>query len=212
MGMWLQTWLDTVKWSSIQKLKHGASLISSINVLHITSSQMAPGFIGPTLLAFPMMLTMSIVLLAMRTTWINQQIVVTHIVTHNHKRYCRFCPTPFGANTGIRLRKARVGSEMQQIGNLTLEGYHNHSIFIKLVIFLFIWFFINLKFIPFFVILKLYLLQDPGTKSVVRHWPSINIGTEIYISNISQVAEWTVSNFDIIIPKHAYKTSQDSTP
>ena len=47
-------------------------------------------------------------------------------------------------------------------------------------------------------------MQDPGTKSVERHWLSINVGTEIYISGVGHVAEWTVSNFDIIIPKHAY--------
>jgi hypothetical protein len=43
-------------------------------------------------------------------------------------------------------------------------------------------------------------MQDPGTKPVERHWPSIDLGTEIYISN-DQVAEWTVSDFDILVPK-----------
>ncbi|KAF7822576.1 uncharacterized protein G2W53_020720 [Senna tora] len=51
---------------------------------------------------------------------------------------------------------------------------------------------------------SLYFYQDPGTKPVERHWPSIDLGTEIYISENGQVAEWTVSDFDIIIPKHAY--------
>ncbi|KAK7244076.1 hypothetical protein RIF29_38894 [Crotalaria pallida] len=51
---------------------------------------------------------------------------------------------------------------------------------------------------------SLYFYQDPGTKPVERHWPSIDLGTEIYISKVGQVAEWTVSNFDIIIPKEAY--------
>ncbi|RHN74807.1 hypothetical protein MtrunA17_Chr2g0314331 [Medicago truncatula] len=47
-------------------------------------------------------------------------------------------------------------------------------------------------------------LDDPGTEPVERHWPSIDLGTEIYISG-GQLAEWTVSNFDIIIPKeYAY--------
>lgn len=44
-------------------------------------------------------------------------------------------------------------------------------------------------------------MQDPGTKHVERHWPSIDLGTEIYISDVGQLAEWTVSSFDIIIPK-----------
>lgn len=47
------------------------------------------------------------------------------------------------------------------------------------------------------------IMQDPGTKPVERHWPSIDLGTEIYISDVGQVAEWTVSNFDIIMPNHA---------
>ncbi|KAF8408978.1 hypothetical protein HHK36_005048 [Tetracentron sinense] len=46
----------------------------------------------------------------------------------------------------------------------------------------------------------LYFYQDPGTRPVKRYWPSIDLGTEIYISN-NEVAEWTVSDFDIIVPK-----------
>ncbi|CAJ2659491.1 unnamed protein product [Trifolium pratense] len=48
---------------------------------------------------------------------------------------------------------------------------------------------------------SLYFYQDPGTTPVERHWPSIDLGTEIYISD-GQLAEWTVSNFDIIVPKN----------
>ncbi|KAF5932610.1 hypothetical protein HYC85_028781 [Camellia sinensis] len=47
---------------------------------------------------------------------------------------------------------------------------------------------------------SLYFYQDPGTEPVERHWPSIDLGTEIYMSG-NQVAEWTVSDFDIIIPR-----------
>ncbi|XVF79125.1 hypothetical protein PTKIN_Ptkin14bG0194500 [Pterospermum kingtungense] len=47
---------------------------------------------------------------------------------------------------------------------------------------------------------SLYFYQDPGTKPVERHWPSIDLGVEIYISN-DDIAEWTVSDFDIIIPR-----------
>ncbi|KAM3683386.1 hypothetical protein ACB098_12G143500 [Castanea mollissima] len=45
----------------------------------------------------------------------------------------------------------------------------------------------------------LYFYQDPGTGPVARYWPSIDLGTEIYISG-NEVAEWTVSDFDIILP------------
>ncbi|GLU17764.1 hypothetical protein SLE2022_341200 [Rubroshorea leprosula] len=51
---------------------------------------------------------------------------------------------------------------------------------------------------------SLYFYQDPGTRPVEREWPSIDLGTEIYISPDDQVAEWTVSDFDIIVPKHSY--------
>ncbi|KAL0301275.1 UNVERIFIED_CONTAM: hypothetical protein Sradi_6404300 [Sesamum radiatum] len=46
----------------------------------------------------------------------------------------------------------------------------------------------------------LYFYQDPGTKPVERHWPSINIGAEIYVSS-NEVAEWIVRDFDILVPK-----------
>lgn len=42
-------------------------------------------------------------------------------------------------------------------------------------------------------------LQDPGTPPARRQWPSIDLGTEIY-KDPNQVAEWTVSDFDIIVP------------
>lgn len=44
------------------------------------------------------------------------------------------------------------------------------------------------------------VLQDPDTEPVERHWPSVDIGTEIYVSG-NEVAEWTVSDFDIVVPK-----------
>ena len=43
------------------------------------------------------------------------------------------------------------------------------------------------------------MAQDPGAAPFERRWPSIDLGTEIYISD-NQVAEWTVSDFDIIVP------------
>lgn len=44
------------------------------------------------------------------------------------------------------------------------------------------------------------LLQDPGTTPAIRKWTSINLGTEIY-KDPNQVAEWTVTDFDILVPK-----------
>ncbi|XP_073284075.1 uncharacterized protein [Primulina huaijiensis] len=48
---------------------------------------------------------------------------------------------------------------------------------------------------------NLYFYQEAGTKPVERHWPSVDLGTEIYMS-ANVMAEWTVSNFDIIVPKN----------
>lgn len=47
----------------------------------------------------------------------------------------------------------------------------------------------------------LYFYQDPGTEPVLRHWPSIDVGTEIYVSG-NEIAEWTLTNFDILVPLH----------
>ncbi|XP_057524941.1 uncharacterized protein LOC130804501 [Amaranthus tricolor] len=47
---------------------------------------------------------------------------------------------------------------------------------------------------------RLYFYQDPGTTPAKRIWSSINVGTEIYVSNTRETAEWTVSDFDILLP------------
>ncbi|CAL5345205.1 unnamed protein product [Camellia sinensis] len=47
---------------------------------------------------------------------------------------------------------------------------------------------------------SLYFYQDPGTPPARRQWTSVNLGTEIYVDP-DQVVEWTVSDFDILIPK-----------
>lgn len=47
---------------------------------------------------------------------------------------------------------------------------------------------------------KTSILQDPGTPPARRRWMSIDLGTEIY-KDPDQVAEWTVSDFDILVPK-----------
>jgi len=44
-------------------------------------------------------------------------------------------------------------------------------------------------------------LQDPGTPPAKRLWSSIDVGTEVYISGSDEIAEWTVSDFDVLIPK-----------
>jgi hypothetical protein len=46
----------------------------------------------------------------------------------------------------------------------------------------------------------LYCKQDPGTEPALRLWPSIDVGTEIFNDANFQAAEWTVSDFDILIP------------
>jgi hypothetical protein len=48
---------------------------------------------------------------------------------------------------------------------------------------------------------RLYFYQDPGTPPAKRLWSSIDVGTEVYISGSDEIAEWTVSDFDVIIPK-----------
>lgn len=48
---------------------------------------------------------------------------------------------------------------------------------------------------------RLYFYQDPGTKSARRVWTSINVGSEIYVSRTGVTAEWTVSDFDVLVPE-----------
>ncbi|KAJ4849878.1 hypothetical protein Tsubulata_034680 [Turnera subulata] len=46
---------------------------------------------------------------------------------------------------------------------------------------------------------RLYFYQDPGTPPARRIWTSIDMGTEIFVSDKDEVAEWTVSDFDVIL-------------
>ncbi|KDP24401.1 hypothetical protein JCGZ_26607 [Jatropha curcas] len=48
---------------------------------------------------------------------------------------------------------------------------------------------------------RLYFYQDPGTKPARRIWSSINVGTEIYVSRSGETAEWTVSDFNVLVPE-----------
>ena len=47
---------------------------------------------------------------------------------------------------------------------------------------------------------SLYFYQDPGTAPARRQWMSIDLGTEIFKAP-NQVAEWTVTDFDILVPE-----------
>ncbi|XP_027149577.1 uncharacterized protein LOC113749901 [Coffea eugenioides] len=46
---------------------------------------------------------------------------------------------------------------------------------------------------------RLYFYQDPGTRPARRIWTSLDVGTEIFVSNKEEVAEWTLSDFDVIL-------------
>ncbi|XP_009600099.1 uncharacterized protein LOC107762260 [Nicotiana tabacum] len=46
---------------------------------------------------------------------------------------------------------------------------------------------------------RLYFYQDPGTPPARRIWTSLDVGTEIFVSNKDEVAEWTLSDFDILL-------------
>ncbi|KAF9618055.1 hypothetical protein IFM89_000006 [Coptis chinensis] len=46
---------------------------------------------------------------------------------------------------------------------------------------------------------RLYFYQDPGTLPAKRIWTSIDVGTEIFVSDKDEVAEWTLSDFDVLI-------------
>lgn len=50
-------------------------------------------------------------------------------------------------------------------------------------------------------------MQDPGTPPAKREWPSLDIGTEIYVSEEGEVAEWILSEFDVIVPKLKHRHS-----
>ncbi|KAF8401218.1 hypothetical protein HHK36_012147 [Tetracentron sinense] len=45
---------------------------------------------------------------------------------------------------------------------------------------------------------RLFFYQDPGTPPARRIWTSIDMGTEIFVSDNFEVAEWTLSDFDVL--------------
>ncbi|GAA0146577.1 hypothetical protein LIER_06498 [Lithospermum erythrorhizon] len=46
---------------------------------------------------------------------------------------------------------------------------------------------------------RLFFYQDPGTTPARRIWTSLDVGTEIFVSDKDEVAEWTLSDFDVIL-------------
>ncbi|OMO64107.1 hypothetical protein CCACVL1_22038 [Corchorus capsularis] len=46
---------------------------------------------------------------------------------------------------------------------------------------------------------RLYFYQDPGTPPAKRIWASIDMGTEIFVSDQYEEAEWILSDFDVIL-------------
>ncbi|GFQ00597.1 hypothetical protein PHJA_002203600 [Phtheirospermum japonicum] len=48
---------------------------------------------------------------------------------------------------------------------------------------------------------RLYFYQDPGTPPAKRVWRSINCGTEMYFGAPGKTAQWSVSDFDVLVPK-----------
>ncbi|PON88776.1 Serine/threonine protein kinase [Trema orientale] len=46
---------------------------------------------------------------------------------------------------------------------------------------------------------RLYYYQDPGTRPARRIWTSIDVGTEIFVSEKDEIAEWSLSDFDVLL-------------
>lgn len=46
---------------------------------------------------------------------------------------------------------------------------------------------------------RLYFYQDPATSPARRIWPSVDVGTEIFVSDEDEMAEWTLSDFDVLL-------------
>lgn len=47
--------------------------------------------------------------------------------------------------------------------------------------------------------MKYIILQDPGTTPARRIWTSIDVGTEIFVSDKDEEAEWTLSDLDVLV-------------
>lgn len=44
-----------------------------------------------------------------------------------------------------------------------------------------------------------FIVQDPGSSPAKRIWTSIDTGTEIFVSDKDEMAEWSISDFDVIV-------------
>ncbi|KAG2628646.1 hypothetical protein PVAP13_3KG269000 [Panicum virgatum] len=56
----------------------------------------------------------------------------------------------------------------------------------------------------------LYFYQDTGTPPAKRRWTSLDVGTEIYVSENAE-AEWTLSGFDVLVPDHCTRAQQGAS-
>ncbi|XP_043724218.1 uncharacterized protein LOC122671180 [Telopea speciosissima] len=50
---------------------------------------------------------------------------------------------------------------------------------------------------------RLYFYQDPGTPPARRIWPSMDVGTEIYVSDKDEMAEWILGDFNVLLASAA---------
>ncbi|CAK9179537.1 unnamed protein product [Ilex paraguariensis] len=50
---------------------------------------------------------------------------------------------------------------------------------------------------------RLYFYQDPSSPPAKRVWTSLDVGTEIFVSDKDEEAEWTLSDFDVILTSPA---------
>ncbi|KAK2996790.1 hypothetical protein RJ639_025425 [Escallonia herrerae] len=128
---------------------------------------------------FPMQLIIITALQAMLSILWSHITIVILIATLSRRKYCKFYHILFGERTGTQFVRVKVGLGIQELGNLMLGDFLRHST--------------STSNIAAFV-----EMQDPGTVPM-RYWPSIDLGTEIYISS-NECAEWSVSDFDIFVP------------
>ncbi|KAK3009347.1 hypothetical protein RJ639_013083 [Escallonia herrerae] len=120
---------------------------------------------------FPMQLIIITALQAMLSILWSHITIVILIATLSRRKYCKFYHILFGERTGTQFVRVKVGLGIQELGNLMLGDFLRHST--------------STSNIAAFV-----EMQDPGTVPMTRYWPSIDLGTEIYISS-NECAEWS---------------------
>lgn len=125
-----------------------------------------------------------------------------------HKNWFNYYHTQFGLNMVILQNKDKDGLETRKLGNSMLAAFLADYIFIRSVS----TFCTSKKLnnsIIIIIINFLLLLQDPGTTPAKRIWTSIDMGTEIYVSNKDEMAEWTLSDFDVLLTSPPTDQSSD---